>query len=66
MASKESRLKDRFSYLDAVVSAIVNHEKNLNDLILRLESIVERISEVVEKSQRGQDEGRRRKQSSFY
>ena len=54
MASKGSRLKDHFSYLDMFVSAVVDHEKNLNSLILRLEETVEKISEVVEKVQRDQ------------
>jgi ABC-type transporter Mla subunit MlaD len=50
VASKRSELDDRFSYLDMLISAIVDHEKNLNDLILRLERVVEKISEVMNES----------------
>ena len=60
LTSKESKLKDRFSYLDALISAIVEHEENLNNMISRLEKIVEGISDMVEKVQknRGQKDKR--------
>ena len=49
MVSRENEIKNRFRYLDILVSAIVDHERNLNDLILRLEKTIDEISEIVEK-----------------
>ncbi|RJS90734.1 hypothetical protein CW705_05510 [Candidatus Bathyarchaeota archaeon] len=49
MVSREDEVKNRFRYLDILISAIVDHEKNLNDLILKLEKTVEKLSEIVEK-----------------
>ena len=49
MVSREDEIKNRFRYLDILVSAIVDHERNLNDLILRLEKTIDEISEIVEK-----------------
>ena len=49
MVSREDEVKNRFRYLDILISAIVDHEKNLNDLILKLEKTVEKLSEIAEK-----------------
>jgi len=49
LVSREDEVKNRFRYLDILISAIVDHEKNLNDLILKLEKTVEKLSEIVEK-----------------
>jgi len=49
LVSRENEIKNRFRYLDILVSAIVDHERNLNDLILRLEKTIDEISEIVEK-----------------
>ena len=49
MVSREDEVKNRFRYLDILISAIVDYEKNLNDLILKLEKTVEKLSEIVEK-----------------
>jgi len=49
LVSRENDIKNRVRYLDILVSAIVDHERNLNDLILRLEKTIDEISEIVEK-----------------
>jgi len=50
VAARRGKIDDECSYLEMLVSVIVDHEKNLNDLILRLESIVEKISEIIDDS----------------
>jgi len=51
LVSKESELKD-VSYLEILISSFLEHEKNLNELIIKLEKTVEKIFEVVEEIQR--------------
>jgi len=59
LASKRNKLKDHVRYLDVLISSFLEHEKNLNDLILNLERTVEKISEIVEKIRK--DKGARSK-----
>ena len=47
--SLKNRIKDHRRYLEILISSFVEHEKNLNDLIVKLEKIVEQISEVTER-----------------
>jgi len=54
LVSKESKLKD-VSYLEILISSFLEHEKNLNDLIIKLEKTVEKISGIIEEIQRDEE-----------
>jgi len=61
--SLKNRIKDHRRYLEILISSLLEHEKNLNDLIVKLEKRIEEISEVTEKILEEKEARRNQKQS---
>jgi len=55
LAPNRSRLKDNVSYLEILISSFLKHEENLNNLIVKLGEIVEKLSEFVEEIRKDED-----------
>jgi len=63
--SLKNNLKDRVRYLEILITSFVEHEKNLNDLIMKLEEIIEKISDLTEKILKERETGTSKKDLIF-